>query len=136
MNLEQAIHQRWVCDFALCAALPAARLFTGQAPGTTAAPYAVLTGRGRQSLARTSSGTILERELVRLTSWTATLAAGRRIGQAIAARFDRSDFDLDDGRVLNMERTNEAAQQQEDGAWRIDFDYAVTIRRSATLLTR
>jgi hypothetical protein len=53
------------------------------------------------------------------------------LGVAIAARFDRSDFDLDQGRVLNMERLNEEATQTDDGAWRIDFDYAVTLRRNA-----
>jgi hypothetical protein len=115
----------------LSTALPAARLFTGQAPGSAAAPYAVLSGRGRQLLVRTSSGTAIERALLRITSWTTTLAAGRQLSQAIAARFDRSDFDLDEGRVLNMERLNEEATQNDDGAWRIDFDYAITLRRSA-----
>lgn len=134
MSLERAIHERWASDVALSAALPAARLFTGQAPGGAAAPYAVLNGRGRQTIARTSSRTVIERALVRITCWTSTLSAGRQIGRAIAARFDRSDFDIDDGRVLNMERLNEEAAQTDDGAWRIDFDYAVTIRRTANVM--
>jgi len=132
MNLEQAIHERWAADTELCEALPVARLYTGLAPGSAAAPYAVLTELGRRPQTHTSSGTVLERVTLRFTSWTATLAAGRRLGEAIAAQFNRRDFALDVGRVLNMERVNEQAQQQPDGAWRIELDYAVTVEHAGS----
>ncbi|MBI2826708.1 MAG: DUF3168 domain-containing protein [Planctomycetia bacterium] len=131
MSLEQAIHERWASDFVLTAGLPVERVFTGNACGDPPLPYAVLERRENQVLARTSSGTSIDRAVLRITVWTADLGQGQQILRAVAGRFDRAEFDLAAGRVLNMERLAESQSQQDDGAWRLEMDYAVIHRRNA-----
>ncbi len=125
MSLEQAIHERWGTDFLLAADLPVEKLSTGAARGETSLPYAVLARRENQPLARTSSGTSIDRAVLRFTIWTADLDEGKRIARSIARRFDRADFSLASGAVLNMQRSLEAETQVDDGTWRLDLDYVV-----------
>ena len=127
MSLEQTIHERWATDFLLAATLPAARLTTGTARGDTTLPYAVLTRRENQILTRTSSGTSIDRTIVRFAVWAAGLDQAKLIAQAINRRFERSEFTLDEGSVLNMQRSMETESQADDGSWRLELDYVVLV---------
>ena len=125
MSLEKAIHERWGTDFLLSAALPVERLSTGAARGDTTLPYAILTRRESRVLGRTSSGTETTRSFVRLSVWSADLDQAKNIAQLINHRFDRVEFPLVAGRVLNMQREQNAQEQADDGSWRLDLDYVV-----------
>lgn len=128
MSLEQAIHERWGTDFLLAADLPVDRLSTGAARGETTLPYAVVARRENQPLTRTSSGTSIDRAVLRFSVWTADLDEGKRIARSIARCFDRADFALASGAVLNMQRSLEAETQADDGSWQLDLDYIVVHR--------
>ena len=56
MTIEGAIHARWAADSSLNTALPVERLFTGEARGNPALPYAVLQRGEERMLARTNAG--------------------------------------------------------------------------------
>jgi Protein of unknown function (DUF3168) len=127
MSLEQAIHERWATDFLLASVLPEERLSTGPARGETTLPYAVLTRRENQVVARTSSGSSIHRAVMRFTVWSADLDEAKQIARAIGRRFERSDFSLDDGSVINMQRVQEAESPADDGSWQLDLDYAALI---------
>lgn len=130
MSLEQAIHNRWATDFLLAGLLPHDRLSTGAARGDTSLPYVVLSRRENQVLARTSSGTSIDRALMTFAIWSADLDQAKEIGRAVAHRFERVDFPLDEGSVLNMQRLREAETQADDGSWRLEIDYAVIHRHA------
>ncbi len=125
MDLEQAIQQRWASDFVLSQALPAQRFYTGAAAGDVELPYAVLSRRERQVVTRTSSGTSVERQVVRFTLYASRWEQGQAIRQAMHRRFERADFVFDEARVLNMQRVAESDAQQGDGTWQLETDYAV-----------
>src|SRR5262249_28368694 len=128
MSLEQAIHERWATDFLLAGILPADRVSTGTARGETSLPYVVLSRRENQVVARTSSGTSIDRTVMRFTIRSADLDEGKDIAHAVAHRFERVDFALDHGNVLNMQRTQETESQADDGSWRLELDYVVIHR--------
>jgi len=129
VSLEQAIHERWATDFLLSSVLPAEQLTTGAARGDTVLPYVVLARRENQALLRTSSGTTIDRAVMRFTIWAADLDEAKRIAQAISRRFERTDFALASGSVLNMQRAMETESQADDGSWRLEVDYAVIQRQ-------
>ncbi|HVU87348.1 MAG TPA: DUF3168 domain-containing protein [Pirellulales bacterium] len=135
MSLEQAIHNRWATDFLLAGLLPAERLSTGAARGETSFPYVVLSRRENQVLARTSSGTSIDRAVVRFAIWSADLDEAKEIARAVAHRFERVDFPLDEGNVLNMQRLQETETQADDSSWLVEIDYTVIHRHApATFL--
>jgi len=131
MGLERAIHERWATDYLLCALLPVAQLTTGTARGETNLPYVVLTRAEDRVLVRTSSGTSIDRVVLRFTVWAASLDQAQEIAQAVARRSDRADFALPDDGVLNMQRAAATQSQADDGSWRLEVDYAVIHRRQA-----
>jgi hypothetical protein len=134
MSLEQAIHNRWATDFLLAGLLPQDRLSTGAARGDTSFPYAVLSRRENQVLTRTSSGTSIDRAVLSFAIWSADLDEAKEIARAVARRFERSDFPLDEGSVLNMQRLQETETQADDGSWRVEIDYAVIHRHAPATL--
>jgi hypothetical protein len=128
MSLEQAIHERWATDFLLATVLPADRLSTGAARGNTSLPYVVLSRRENQVVTRTSSGTCIDRAVMRFSVWSADLDEAKEIAQAIARRFERVDFPLGAGSVLNMQRSQETETQADDGSWQLELDYVLIVR--------
>ena len=131
MSLERAIHDRWRSDPGLAALLPAARLFTGTAPGNPAPPYAVLARLDSQPVLRTSSGTALDDARIELSIWVAELESLQRIVAAVERRFERAGFPLHDGfalrggAVLLMRRVARAERREESGLWRATITYLV-----------
>jgi Protein of unknown function (DUF3168) len=125
MSLEQAIHERWATDFLLASVLPVERLTTGAARGETSLPYVVLSRRENQVVARTSSGTSIQRAIMRFAIWAADLDQAKQIAQAVGRRFERAEFALSTGDVLNMQRSLEIETQADDGSWHLESDYVV-----------
>jgi len=127
MNLEQAIHQRWAGDATLEGLLPAARLKTGRSVGETV-PYATLARRRCRTRFRSNAGDALDEVTLRVRLWHDDYDAGRAIVEAIKTAFDRTDFPLaESDRVVQMRRTDDTAEQDNEGLWRFTIDFAVEV---------
>ena len=123
MNLESEIHRRWAADFGLASLVPVERVFTGVAGGAGALPYVVIERVIVTPKARTSSGTTIDETTLRLNIWAAGLEQAQAIARAAAARLERADFPLAEGRVLDVLLTDERHQRQPDGGWHVALDY-------------
>ena len=127
MNLEQVIHQRWAGDATLEGLLPVARLKTGRSVGETV-PYATLARRRCRTRFRTNAGDAVDEVRLRIHLWHDDYDAGRTILEAIKAAFDRSSFPLAEGdQVVQMRRTDDAAEQDDEGLWRFAIEFAVEV---------
>ena len=125
MTLEEALHARWAASEALDTLLAADRLSTG--PSHAARPYAVLSRGPTRTLLRTNAGDALDEVDVSFHIWHDDHAAAGAIVQQLKAAFDRSAWDLGDGRrVLRMLRTGETVVACADGAW--EFVVAFSLR--------
>jgi len=123
MNLAQMIHQRWAASTALCALLPAARVFTGLSVDPTP-PYAVLSKQTDQPHAGYSDGTSVRRVGLRIELFHDIYDAAVAVARRIAAALDGSDFALTvSDRVVRMRMTDRREQQQLDGVWQFTFDF-------------
>jgi hypothetical protein len=125
MSIERAIHDRWRGDPALASLLPAARLFTGTAPGTPATPYAVLARLDTQPVLRTSSGTALDEVRLEISIWSAELELLQQIVAGVERRFERAGFPTRDGTVLNMRRVARDERREAGGYWRATLTFLV-----------
>ena len=123
MNLESEIHRRWAADFTLASLVPVDRVFTGAAGGAPALPYVVIERLKVEPKARTSSGTTIDETGLRLNIWAAGLEQAQAIARAAAARLERADFPVAEGRVLDVLLSDERHQRQPDGGWHIALDY-------------
>jgi hypothetical protein len=116
VTLEETLHARWAASEALTALLAAERLSTG--PSHAARPYAVLARGPTRTLLRTNAGDALDEVEVAFHIGHDDHDAAGAIVQQLKATFDRSAFDLGDGRrVLRMLRAGETVVPQAGGAW-------------------
>jgi Protein of unknown function (DUF3168) len=123
MNLESEIHRRWAADFALASLVPVDRVFTGAAGGAPALPYVVIERLKVAPKVRTSSKTAIDEAGLRLNIWAAGLEQAQAIVRAAAARLERADFPLAEGRVLDVLLADERQQREPDGSWHVAADY-------------
>jgi hypothetical protein len=127
MNLAQVIHQRWAAATALCALLPASRLFTG-ASFDPAPPLAVMTKQSDKPDSYQSDGSAIDLVVLRLRVLHVQHDAAAEIIHEIKKAFDRTSFDLADGdTVLAMQRVNDYEQQRNDGAWEMIIDFKCSV---------
>ena len=125
MTLEEALHARWAASEALAALLAADRLSTG--PAHAARPYAVLARGPTRTLLRTNAGDALDEVEIAFHIHHDDHAAAGEIAREVKAAFDRSAWDLGDGRrVLRMLRTGETVVPRGDGGW--EFVVAFSLR--------
>jgi len=128
MNLLQVIHQRWAAASALNDLLPASRVTTG-AGVDSALPLAVISKQAARPLERFSDGSTVDEIVLRVEVFHDDHDAGSAVTHQVKVAFDRTSFDLADGdEVLNMERANDFAGQQDDGRqdggqWRFVIDF-------------
>jgi hypothetical protein len=132
MNLAQAIHARWAANERLNGLLPADRLITGQVPDDdrrTALATLLITG-GRL-LGCANDGSSVDELTVRLRVYHPDYDAGSTIVDALLAVFERADFDLAGGRVVNMQRGGLAQEIQDPHSgrwqWMIEFQCCVQL---------
>lgn len=128
MSLEAAIHTRWAGDTTLKALLPAARLFTGPAPGDAERPYATLSRLGMKEGAR-STHHALEEVALRFDVWSEGLVEGKQILDAIDAEFDGAAFTEGSLDVLRMRKTDHTEERADDGLWRLSVQYRAQTAR-------
>jgi hypothetical protein len=126
MNLEAEIQRRWAVDHTLAGLVPTDRVFTGAAGGAPALPYVVVHRLPEAKAERTSSGKTIARTRLRLNIWATALEQAAEIARAAAARLDRADFELADGRVLDVVVADETHDRQNDGTWRVALELLVT----------
>lgn len=133
MSLTAAIHARWAAAPALCALLPAERLFTGRAPGPNAeGASATLAVSGAGGKAYANDRSSVDEVQVAFRIGPVDFDQGEAIAAALLAAFDRSDFELaGGGKVVSMQRSAwpEAAQDPASGRWlwRIEFQCRVQL---------
>jgi len=125
MNLESEIQRRWSADFALASLVPVERVFTGVAGGAPALPYVVIERMNVTPKARTSSGTTIDEISLRLNIWATALEQAQAVANAAAARWERSDFALAEGRVLDIVVADRRHERASDGTWRVAIDLQV-----------
>ena len=127
MNLAQVIHQRWAAAEPLNTLLPVQRVYTGRSidPST---PYAVVSKQGDRPVARLNDGSAVDVLKLRVQVFHDNYDSGTAVVHQVKATFDRTDFALSGSdKVIDMRRSNDFEQQDEDGVWRfvIDFDCMV-----------
>jgi hypothetical protein len=126
-GVMQAIHQRWAGAAQLSALLPAARVSTGASPNPSL-PRAVLTKQSDRPVAVCNDGSAVTEIGVRIEVFHPDYDAAAAVIQQAAVQFDRTDFALpQSGRVINMRRTDDSEQQQEDGTWRMAIDFLCVV---------
>ena len=102
MTLEAKIHTIWPTVPALEALLPVARVFTGRAPRGSTMPYASIQRPAGTVTGRTDKATVKQVQL-RIQVWHTDFDAGQAIHDAIESAFENRDFDLTDGKVIDLE---------------------------------
>ena len=131
MSLIQAIHQRWAATGPLSAALSASRVSTGLS-AVHGVPLAVITKQSDQPLAACNDGSAVDSIGVRIEVFHGNYDAAAAIVAQVKAAMDRADFALDGGNmVIDMRRTNDSEQQQDDGVWRMVVDFACMVYRAS-----
>ena len=128
--LEAAIHKRWKRSPRLLALLPADRVYVGWVPNGTL-PYCAITNDGDDSEQYTSSGTEIERNVIRFNVFSADLETAQKIKQEIKRAFNRQRFSTDGGEVINIQRSAGLKIRAEDGIWQLTEDYSVRLRTVA-----
>src|SRR5438046_2147747 len=128
MTLEAAIHARWAADSPLNTALPATRLFTGEARGNPVLPYAVLLRGDKKTRARTNRGAEVSEISFTFHVWTSDIEVGKSIAAAIERVFDEAAFTFTGGAVLDMRRVNAKEQSQSDGTWLFTCEYSALVK--------
>ena len=126
MSLEQAIHLRWQNDAPLAALVPVTRVFTGKAVGSPVLPYVVLTRRATEPIDYTSSGTRIARAVMRIDVIDDDLDDAKAIGVEMLRLFDRADFAMAVGTVLNMQLRDLREEMHDDASWCLSVDFDVT----------
>jgi hypothetical protein len=134
MSIEQAIHRCWSTCALLCELVPAQRLSTGQAAAESAWPYVTLERSAVSSGQYTSSRTRVETVPLRFNVWDQRLDRAQQVASRIVAKFDRSDFDGADERVLDMRLAGTSQQQGADGVWQLGVDFATRLAATASLV--
>jgi len=127
MSLEQAIHERWAGDSQLTVLVPAERLFTGPVRSRPAFPYASIERKTTFASTYTSSGTRLRQIEIAMHVWSCTLDSGKAVADEIERLFDRSDFESDEGAVLNMRRHDRHEQVGHDRITQIGLKFVATV---------
>jgi hypothetical protein len=122
VNLLAAIHQRWSLTPSLCAVLPAARASTG-ASADPAVPRAVISKQNDRPLLAANDGSAVDAVGVRIAVFHASHDAAAAIVAEIKAVFDRADFAVEGGRVINMRREDNSEQQDDDGLWQMAIHF-------------
>lgn len=132
MTIHRAIHEHWSGYRPLVALVPPERVFTGLPPIRDASqepiafPYVSLTSEGITETTRTSSGTLICVERIRITVFTQSYDEGRRIAAAIGDYFGGREFDWPRGRVLDIRRAGRNdSEDPNDGVWRIACDFLI-----------
>jgi len=120
-----SLHARWAADSGLSALLPAARLFTGLAAGSPAAPYAVLHRRRTVPETQTSAGVTIARSRIEVELWGDDLDVLEEIAGEVQRVFDGSSFPLAVGNVLAMRSADRSQSVADDATWRLTLQYDV-----------
>jgi len=126
MSLEQAIHLRWQNDAPLAALVPETRVFTGKAVGSPLLPYVVLTRQATEPVDYTSSGTRIARAVMQFDVIDDDLDDAKAIGVEMLRLFDRADFAMTAGTVLNMQRRDQRETMHDDASWCLSVKFDVT----------
>ncbi len=131
MNLAQVIHQRWAAATTLNGLLPASRVYTGLSFDPQR-PFAVISKESEQPQTYHSDGSAIDTVGLRIQVFHDNYDAGAEIVQQIKTVFDRSAFELaGSDKVLNIKRSNDSEQQNNDGAWQFIIDVDCTVYLAA-----
>ena len=120
MIAAQAIHEQWAGYWPLAQLVPADRIYTGLPPlrdgneTPIAFPYASLSLEGESQITRTSQGTLLASELIRITIWSPSYDQADRIERRMTRYFNRRDFRWSGGAVLDVRPERRSESQSED----------------------
>ena len=128
MTLEGEIHALWASDSPLAALLPVGRLFTGEARGNPALPYAVLQRGPAKIVSRTNAGSRIEEVNIQFHVWSARLEQAKQIVQELVRVFDQATFSFDGSTVLDFRRTKSSEQSFPDGVWEFACEYSALVR--------
>ena len=125
MSLEQAIHLRWQNDAPLAALVPIARVFTGKAVGSPLLPYVVLTRQAAEPIDYTSSGTRIAGAVMQFDVIDDDLDDAKAISVEMLRLFDRADFAMTVGTVLNMQLRDQREEMHDDASWCLSIEFDV-----------
>jgi hypothetical protein len=126
MSLEQAIHLRWQNDAPLAALVPITRVFTGKAVGSPVLPYVVLTRQATEPVEYTSSGTRIAKAVMRFDVVEDDLDDAKATGIEMLRVFDRANFAMTAGTVLNMQLRDQREAMHDDASWCLSIEFDVT----------
>lgn len=131
MHLQQAIFRCWGADHRLCALVPAERVLSGAPLNNPPMPYVVLKIGERRAVARTSSGTVVDRVKVRFEAWSPRLEDVQAVAEQLVRRFERASFETAAGRVLDMRGGAGQEQLHTSGLWQqtLSFELLVLVDR-------
>lgn len=133
LTLIQAIHRRWADAAALCALLPASRVSTGMS-ADPAVPRAVIHKESDRPLVACNDGSEVALVDIRIRVFHEEYTAAAAIVNQVKAAMDRADFTLGDGdAVIDMRRSDDSEQQQEDGVWQMTIDFTCAVHLAARI---
>jgi hypothetical protein len=116
VNIEQAIHARWVATAALAALLPAENVTTGHSLRGVI-PYATIERTESRPALPTNLGAAVEDVRLRITVWHDDYDAAHAIADEIHNAMDRCVLALPGGETVRIHRVDSAASQHADGIW-------------------
>ena len=125
MSLEAHIRQRWIDDPTLVTLVPPPQTFTGAAVGNPDLPYLVLSIGAAKVIRHSSSATTTRKTQVQFNLWADRHFLANQILVEITRRFDRSNFNLTDGSVLNMQLDTSEVQLLTNGIWHLNAEFVV-----------
>jgi len=125
MSIEQAFHDRWKTDARITALVPIERVFTGTAVGAAPLPYVAVARSATAPVAHASGGTLIEKTRLEVGIWSADLDTGKQIAAEAARLYERADFAMTGGGVLNVQPAGRREKPQSDGAWLVALDLDV-----------
>lgn len=134
MNVEKGIHTLWAATAALEALLPVARVFTGRVPAQPQQPYATILSPLSPTFQRTDKGMIREVQ-IRIQVWPLDFATGRAIQNAIDDGFSNTAFDLDAGRVVDLQHDDSSSLQEvesDDASWQFISTFTAVAHKART----
>lgn len=127
MHLQKAIFRHWGADFVLSSLVPTERVLAGAPLNNPAPPYVVITVAATRPIARTSSGTLVDRVELHFDTWANRLEEVEEMAQQIVRRFERAAFDIESGRVLDMRSGPAQEKLHACGSWQHTLTFEVLL---------